>query len=65
MAWEPLIAGLRSLAPFTLEGALPEETARFDTVQLQQALINLLKNAHESGSPPGAVTLAVRQGPRD
>jgi len=26
---------------------------------MQQALINLLKNAHESGSPPGEVKLAV------
>ncbi len=31
----------------------------FDAAQLEQVLINLVKNAHESGSPPAAVTVAV------
>jgi signal transduction histidine kinase len=31
----------------------------FDAAQVQQALINLLKNAHESGGPPQEVKLAV------
>ena len=34
--------------------------ARFDTAQLEQALINLLRNAHESGSPAQDVGLRVR-----
>ena len=29
---------------------------------MQQALLNLLKNAHESGTSPGAVTLGVKRG---
>lgn len=62
--WEPFIASLRTLAPFTLEGSLPALPARFDTMQMQQVLINLLKNAHESGSAPESVTLAVQQGPQ-
>jgi len=61
MSWSGFIASLSGLTPFTLVGELPETTARFDPVQLQQVLINLLKNAHESGSPPEAVTLRVRQ----
>ena len=38
--------------------------ARFDPAQMEQALLNLLKNAHESGSPPDGVRLAVRRASR-
>ncbi|HEX2667240.1 MAG TPA: ATP-binding protein, partial [Gammaproteobacteria bacterium] len=62
--WPAFVASLEGLVPFTLTGTLPADGARFDPVQMQQALINLLKNAHESGSPPEAVTLTVRQGPQ-
>ena len=61
VAWSGFIASLSGLIPFTLSGPLPETTARFDATQMQQVLINLLKNAHESGSAPGQVTLTVRQ----
>ena len=61
--WPPFVDSLRGLAPFSLDGALPTELAWFDTSQLQQVLINLLKNAHESGSPAEAVRLSVQQGP--
>jgi two-component system nitrogen regulation sensor histidine kinase NtrY len=44
---------------FRLQGTLPREPGQFDVVQIEQALINLLKNAHESGGPAEAVTLAV------
>ena len=64
VSWPGFIASLSGLTPFTLAGTLPDTTARFDTVQLQQVLINLLKNAHESGSAPEQVTLSVRQGPQ-
>ena len=62
--WAGFVASLSGLAPFTLEGGLPAEPGRFDATQLQQVLINLLKNAHESGSPKEAVTLSVRQAPQ-
>jgi two-component system nitrogen regulation sensor histidine kinase NtrY len=64
VAWSGFIASLSGLTPFTLARPLPETTASFDATQMQQVLINLLKNAHESGSAPGAVTLSVRQGPQ-
>jgi nitrogen fixation/metabolism regulation signal transduction histidine kinase len=59
--WSAFVASLSGMAPFRLEGALPTEPGRFDAAQLQQVLINLLKNAHESGSAKEAVTLSVRQ----
>jgi two-component system, NtrC family, nitrogen regulation sensor histidine kinase NtrY len=40
---------------------LPEKAARLDAAQLEQALLNLLKNAHESGSAPEHVSLRVRR----
>jgi signal transduction histidine kinase len=46
-------------------GALPAEPAFVDPAQLQQVLINLLKNAAESGSPADEITLAFEPGERD
>lgn len=62
--WGPFLAELREVVPFTMEGEEPGtagrfDPGRFDPGQMQQALINLLKNAHESGSPPSEVKLAV------
>jgi signal transduction histidine kinase len=38
---------------------LPSAAGWFDRVQLAQALINLLRNAHESGGPAEAIELAI------
>jgi nitrogen fixation/metabolism regulation signal transduction histidine kinase len=62
--WAAFTVSLSGMAPFTLVGSLPGDPGRFDATQLQQVLINLLKNAHESGSPKDAVTLNVRQTPQ-
>ena len=62
--WAAFMASLSGMAPFILQGSLPGAPGRFDATQLQQVLINLLKNAHESGSPKDAVTLSVRQTPQ-
>jgi nitrogen fixation/metabolism regulation signal transduction histidine kinase len=59
--WRELLAGVEGLYAFSLEGALPSAPAFADAGQLQQVLINLLKNAAESGSATDAVTLAVRE----
>ncbi|MYM41531.1 sensor histidine kinase [Duganella qianjiadongensis] len=58
--WNEFLAQLGELATFRLLGKPPAEAASFDPAQLQQALLNLLKNAHESGSPADAVALEVR-----
>jgi len=57
--WAPFIESLGSHYPFTLGGELPAAPGRFDAAQMAQALINLLKNAHESGSAPEGVSLSV------
>ncbi|MFP5284790.1 MAG: sensor histidine kinase, partial [Thermoanaerobaculia bacterium] len=57
--WDLFLGELRQLFPFRLDGDPPRRPARFDPGQMQQALINLHKNAQESGSPPEEVRLAV------
>jgi two-component system nitrogen regulation sensor histidine kinase NtrY len=60
-AWEVFLARLASQATFRLVEPAPPAPAGFDPAQMEQALLNLFKNAHESGSPPGAVELHVGQ----
>jgi two-component system nitrogen regulation sensor histidine kinase NtrY len=59
VAWDPFLTGLAAQSSFRQLGELPGEPGWFDAAQIEQALINLLKNAHEAGSPAGDVTLAV------
>jgi nitrogen fixation/metabolism regulation signal transduction histidine kinase len=61
--WRRFVDGLRAHVAFTLAGPLPEEAPSFDVAQMEHALFNLLKNAHESGSRPEDVCLAVRRIP--
>ena len=61
LQWPDFVERLRSQIHFTLEDELPVETARLDVPQMEQALLNLLKNAHESGSPADGVSLRVRR----
>ncbi len=57
--WPGFLARLGGHSPFRLEGEPPTAPARFDAGQIEQALINLLKNAHESGSVADEVQLGV------
>jgi len=57
--WSLFIDDLRRAYGFELQGELPARPGHFDATQLEQVLINLLKNAHESGSTPAAITVAV------
>jgi two-component system nitrogen regulation sensor histidine kinase NtrY len=59
--WGPFLAELRELFPFVLDGEPPKRPGQLDPSQMQQALINLLKNAQESGSPPQEIRLAVEE----
>jgi two-component system, NtrC family, nitrogen regulation sensor histidine kinase NtrY len=64
-AWNELIGELRNQSEFQLVGELPELPGFFDRAQLEQALINLLRNAKESGSAPEHIELSVEQGARE
>jgi len=57
--WGQFIGRLQATVPFRLEGALPLRTATFDASQLEQVMINLLKNAAESGSAQSDITVRV------
>ena len=61
--WRGFIARLQTQIPCGLEGEIPDAVACFDPVQIEQALLNLLKNAHESGSAESAVMLSVQRRP--
>jgi two-component system nitrogen regulation sensor histidine kinase NtrY len=58
--WSHFLARLQSAMVFRLQGELPERPGHFDASQMQQVMINLLKNAAESGSRPDDVTVSVR-----
>ncbi len=57
--WRKLVDQLGQHYQFSLLGELPDEDGEFDLIQMEQVLLNLLKNAHESGSPANKVTLTI------
>jgi two-component system nitrogen regulation sensor histidine kinase NtrY len=59
VAWDVLLERLRVVVRFTLVGTPPHRAISFDAAQIEQALINLLKNARESGSDAADIELAV------
>jgi two-component system, NtrC family, nitrogen regulation sensor histidine kinase NtrY len=61
--WPTLLARLQAQQRFTVEGSPPEGSAAMDAAQIEQALINLLKNAHESGCAMEDVALQLRRLP--
>ncbi len=63
--WQPFVQALGQHYAFVLNGVLPARSGMFDRAQIEQALINLLKNAHESGGVADQVELSVTQGARD
>ena len=57
--WAAFVADLTRQQPFAMAAALPDLPGWFDRVQVEQALINLLKNAHEAGGDGAQVELSV------
>ncbi|MCG9695700.1 ATP-binding protein [Shewanella sp. Isolate11] len=57
--WVKFTAQLAQHFDFKLIGELPQQSGYFDLIQLEQVLLNLLKNAHESGSAPEDVSLHI------
>ncbi len=60
-SWRELVDRLRAQVSFGIGAALPEAPGRFDPAQLEQALLNLLRNAHESGSAAGDIAIEIRR----
>lgn len=58
--WQEFVDKLHQHLSFTLRGDLPAQSGRFDTGQIEQVLINLLKNASESGDNTAQTTLEIR-----
>jgi nitrogen fixation/metabolism regulation signal transduction histidine kinase len=59
--WRGVLEDVAQHRPFRIVEPLPEEPGWFDRAQVEQALINLLKNAEESGSPATDIEIAVTQ----
>ncbi len=57
--WPAFVAALAAHAEFRVPRAVPEALAGFDAAQMEQVLLNLIKNAHEAGGPADAVELEV------
>jgi len=61
--WSDLVGRLRAQIAFRVDGELPEVQARVDPAQVEQALVNLLRNALESGSAADEVQLRIKRLP--
>lgn len=57
--WKSFLDGLALHCVFKLGGNVPELPGWFDAAQVEQVLINLIKNAHESGSTDDEVSLSL------
>ena len=59
IAWKPFLDALSHHFSFRAVDGVPNAPAWFDRAQIEQVLINLLKNAHEAGGEAAAIELAV------
>lgn len=62
--WPRLINQLHDHYEFELDGELPSLDWQLDQAQLMQLLLNVLKNAHESGSDPAQIRLSIQELPQ-
>jgi two-component system nitrogen regulation sensor histidine kinase NtrY len=63
VSWAGFLDRLREQIRFAGDPPPREWKGRFDPGQLGQAILNLVKNAHESGSPPEEIQVLVRRLP--
>jgi two-component system nitrogen regulation sensor histidine kinase NtrY len=59
--WQAFLDSLALHCRFQLVGPVPAEPGWFDKAQIEQVLINLIKNAHEAGGVEDGVTLSLAQ----
>jgi len=57
--WSSLLNSVKQEWAFSIEGDIPNVECLADRVQLEQLLINLLKNAHESGSEAEQIKVKI------
>jgi nitrogen fixation/metabolism regulation signal transduction histidine kinase len=57
--WQAFLDSLALHCRYRLVGAVPQEPGWFDKAQIEQVLINLIKNAHEAGGTEDGVTLSL------
>lgn len=61
VSWEDFVSRLQDTMGFSLAGPVPPGSGRFDASQLEQVMINLLKNAAESGSAAEDISVSLRE----
>ena len=59
VSWQQFVADLKGQQAFAHTEPLPKLPGWFDRVQVEQALINLLKNAHEASGDKAEVELSI------
>jgi signal transduction histidine kinase len=59
--WQAFLDSLALHCRYQLVGSVPTEPGWFDAAQIEQVLINLIKNAHEAGGADDGVTLSLAQ----
>ena len=59
--WRAFLRSLQETAPFVLAGEPPTRPGVFDPAQIEQVIINLVKNAKEAGAPPDSIELGVQE----
>jgi two-component system nitrogen regulation sensor histidine kinase NtrY len=63
LEWGRFLEQLRSQVEFAWNGQYDDGVVSIDAAQMEQSLLNLIKNAHESGSPASEVQLILRKLP--
>jgi two-component system, NtrC family, nitrogen regulation sensor histidine kinase NtrY len=61
--WSRFLGQLGNQVEFIWSGQHADDVVYIDAAQMEQALLNLIKNAHESGSPANEVQLLLRRLP--
>ncbi len=63
--WAPFLAALGQHSQFTMIGSPPSNPGWFDRAQIEQLLINLLKNSREADGDVNAIELAIEERGRE